>query len=896
MFFISYARSEHALMKHYILTPLMEIQAPFWYDEQISSGKFNKIINKEIDSSMCFTFLFSKAWQESSICQEEYNLAKKLGKHLIPVRCSKFQESSELMSLSPTHHIIDVYEEEGTNALLKAYSDFQENHVVASKSKVDDNVELLSEYCKRIEKESEEIRILGNRDKLRIEDIFLHLKIREARFHAEEEHFVKYLLDCPSHKVLIVGGPGTGKTTTLQYLQFESARNQCLYFPVYKKFRELVSIGQPFQVWVDEYLRGQLSRKISFFANPASPASPKLLLLLDGFDEIPDSEAERLSKEILQFCIRYPKVKIICTSRPNEYRQNLLAELSQFEIQPLREPEIRSYIERVVPEKSVGKIWRTIKGHSRIFELATTPFLLALIAASNDHITPRASQRANLFKTCIRYLLKYEDYDAGRNNRDTRELDKLFKLLSTIAVRFFKLDYVDNFSHEEVLHNISLVPGYKTEAENVLNEIVEKTGLLQFDRDGYQFVHRSIWEYLVAEGVKHEPLSILVDRANSVQWEEPIRLHVGLASSNDLNKVLSELWERNPTLALRSMTETEKFPDRILESLYSLSSLPEKIRILEELRLSVKRAATQKEKNRILIDTVAAIIKVEKNCEILYHLITFLREANSSEANDLIAKILDYANLNERIIKYIADDDFCFKFSKIDSSEFEIGLDWLPDGEDSDASERPAHVVSVDSFWMCKYLVTNKLYYDEFPYSVDNRDDYSREERQPVHTVNWYEATIFAWWLGCELPTNAEWEIAARSCGLDDLILTDHKKLPDFAWYGDNSKNRTHKVGTKKPNSNGLYDVAGNLREWCEDWYDKDYYAKCRSLGTVHNPKGAEEGKKKILRGGTFDWALTNLRPTYRNSNTPDNGSYVTGFRLVIRDQEISKCFDGYKG
>ncbi len=212
-----------------------------------------------------------------------------------------------------------------------------------------------------------------------------------------------------------------------------------------------------------------------------------------------------------------------------------------------------------------------------------------------------------------------------------------------------------------------------------------------------------------------------------------------------------------------------------------------------------------------------------------------------------------------------------------------MGIDRTLAGEIADGTERPQHPVLVDHYLVSRFLVTNLLYYKDFPYSVDRRNEYSRDDDQPVNNVNWYEAVMFSWWLGADLPTDAEWEFMARGAPSDDSTLNDLEILSQYAWYGGNSNNVTHPVGTKLPNSHNVYDICGNLREWCRDWYDVSYYGRCLELGLVHNPMGPESGERKVLRGGTFDWAVWNLRPTYRNSNTPDNRNHVTGFRLVIR-------------
>ena len=206
-----------------------------------------------------------------------------------------------------------------------------------------------------------------------------------------------------------------------------------------------------------------------------------------------------------------------------------------------------------------------------------------------------------------------------------------------------------------------------------------------------------------------------------------------------------------------------------------------------------------------------------------------------------------------------------------------------------DEREYPNHKVDIDSFYMSKNLITNNMYYDSFPFINVERAEhktYSVNSFQPVNNVNWYEAYIFARWIGCELPTESEWEYCCRSGGLDDDYFSDEKNIAEYGWYGVNSDNMTHDVGLKPSNSFGFCDMLGNLREWCQDWHTDEYYKECVKKEIVKNPKGPNEGEAKVLRGGCFDWAIANLRPTYRNFNRPNVNFFGNGFRVVIHKKE----------
>jgi formylglycine-generating enzyme required for sulfatase activity len=221
-----------------------------------------------------------------------------------------------------------------------------------------------------------------------------------------------------------------------------------------------------------------------------------------------------------------------------------------------------------------------------------------------------------------------------------------------------------------------------------------------------------------------------------------------------------------------------------------------------------------------------------------------------------------------------------FAFIQVPDGTFNMGREESSHGT---PDERPAHSVHVSEFWIGTYQVTNGVYYSEFPFAVDRREVRSDRDRQPVTWVTWFEAAVFAKWLGCDLPTEAEWEYACRAGGRDDSELFDYDKIPEYAWYVANSGNSTQEVGQKRGNSLGVYDMLGNVREWCHDWFDAKYYEQCHEQGTVSDPKGPDTGTRKCLRGGCFDWNVANLVPSYRNYNPPENSYFVNGFRLVFR-------------
>ena len=162
---------------------------------------------------------------------------------------------------------------------------------------------------------------------------------------------------------------------------------------------------------------------------------------------------------------------------------------------------------------------------------------------------------------------------------------------------------------------------------------------------------------------------------------------------------------------------------------------------------------------------------------------------------------------------------------------------------------------------------------------------FGSNESQPMVEVSWHGAQKFCDWLSRKenkiyrLPTEAEWEYACRAGAQTRFCFGDNEtSLGDYAWYTNNSGSKTHQVGQKKPNGFGLYDMHGNVWEWCQDWYGS------YDSGEQVDPTGPSSGSARVLRGGSWDSTPRHRRSADRNWDTPDGAFDVLGFRIVSLD------------
>jgi formylglycine-generating enzyme required for sulfatase activity len=199
--------------------------------------------------------------------------------------------------------------------------------------------------------------------------------------------------------------------------------------------------------------------------------------------------------------------------------------------------------------------------------------------------------------------------------------------------------------------------------------------------------------------------------------------------------------------------------------------------------------------------------------------------------------------------------------------------------DDCYGEELPYHEVEVNNFYIGKFEITQKQWYNIMGSNPSTIKDCSG---CPVVNVSWYDAQLFISKLNLKsgknyrLPTEAEWEYAARGGRFsNDYIFAGNGSINDVAWYKENSANRPQPVGQKVQNELGLYDMSGNVYEWCSDWFGN------YGSNTLLNPQGPTTGNEKVLRGGSWYDVPRDCRVYYRFKYNPDHRGFNIGFRLV---------------
>ncbi len=214
-----------------------------------------------------------------------------------------------------------------------------------------------------------------------------------------------------------------------------------------------------------------------------------------------------------------------------------------------------------------------------------------------------------------------------------------------------------------------------------------------------------------------------------------------------------------------------------------------------------------------------------------------------------------------------------FKMIRVEAGTFRMG------STSGDSDEQPVHSVTLSSdYYIGETEVTQELW---TAVMGTNPSNFTSDSQLPVEKVSWNDCQTFITKLNSltgatfRLPTEAEWEFAARGGNKSQgYTYSGSNTIDNVAWYTDNSSSKTHVVKTKSPNELGIYDMSGNVWEWCQDWYGS------YSSAAVTDPQGASSGSSRVYRGGSWGNYATYCRCTNRDY-TPTYTVYILGLRLV---------------
>ncbi len=595
----------------------------------------------------------------------------------------------------------------------------------------------------------------------------------------------------------------------------------------------------------------------------------RAVMLLDGLDEVPEAIRGELVDLIHRFQFEHNKNRFLITGRPHGIDGKGMHCFGKYlqKIEELDDKKVDTFISKWfrtvsgeakgMADLTAGDMISDIRLHEHAVVFTRNPLLLTALCifylVGGKRIP---DQRADLYDRIVTNLLYRRFHDAADPEKVNCVREFLMLLAFTIHTGHKKS--VESFDAKEVLKEKypkkqkESLPGYKKRLDKIFNEIEPVCGLLNRLSSGeIEFAHLSFQEFLAAKHMQDMDL----DYTGYLQdpwWEETLLLYTGLLNlemkkrSNDIvHKMLTQPQTRIQLVGAKALRDFQ----------------PSK---REEKVVNVAR-----EELITLIQSNAALKERFEAGEIL------------GELGDL--RIEDYPMVH------------------VEAGEFTRGSDehhW----------EKPIRRIHLDEFMIGKYPVTNR----EFKAFVEgggyeNKDLWTPEglkwlkeegisepalwhDRKwngpnfPVVGVSWYEASAYARWLSnktgkrYELPTEAQWEKAAR--GTDGFI---------YPWGNEFDKNlcnsdecgldRTSPVGIflKDKSPYGCMDMAGNVWEWCADWYKKDYYSKSPDK----NPQGPEGGSGRVIRGGGWVFVDGRCRPACRGHGRPAFRDGALGFRLV---------------
>ena len=709
-------------------------------------------------------------------------------------------------------------------------------------------------------------------------------------------------------RLVIVGDPGSGKTTFLRRLanslaggaQFAASLGDGP-LPILIRVADLCehirnckdgpTIKDSPQ-WLVHFLETQAGERVwaldgEFFRERLEGGGA--LVLLDGLDEAPGRTGRELMARLFERATQaYGGCRFVVTTRPQSYAgEGVLSGFETAQIEPLETDAIGKFLEHwcraLFPEsetdatKHMSRLTEALRARKEIRRMARNPVMLTALAVVHWNERRLPEQRADLYESILVWLSRQREKREGRE-----PAERCLTLLQELALAMQnqareRLAQIGRGAAADLLApQFTGVPksGHKKKALEFLEQEEPDSGIVVSRGSEIRFWHLTFQEYLAARAIAGKAdsaqykLLLDADRIYRPEWRETALLLAGVLirqGRDKVNGLVSAMIDRlGPKASLADQARCAGLIGAMVRDLQPTGYEP-----------GDKRYGS-------ILDAVLGIFDVEKARSVELKVRVAAGEALGQAGDPRLRK--------ENWVR-IEAGKFLMGSQKKDRSKPNY------DSDTYEENESPVHEVELRAFEIGRYPVTveeyrqfveddgylKELWWSAGGFGKRKEPDSWEEQLQypnrPVVNVNWYDAAAYCAWRGLRLPTEAEWERAAR--GRDGRKYPWGKEKPDVerANYDECSIGHATPVGMFPGGAtpDGIDDLAGNVWEWVGDWYGEDYYGKSPAA----NPEGPVSGKMRVLRGGGWGLDSWNLRAALRIRDVPENGDYYIGFRCV---------------
>ncbi len=729
---------------------------------------------------------------------------------------------------------------------------------------------------------------------------------------------------------VVRGDPGAGKTTLLRHLAAKLAEEpEPAWVPVFESLPRLMQRRE----WLLDRLERQMVR-----AGPGARGlaavldrngqEGRLLLLLDGLDEVAREDRDDAEALLRDLSARWPKTPIVVATRPIGYRRPA-NEFQELDLLPFDAARRREFLARwfgrftgTLEHDRSAEAAAILEENPGLRELAANPLYLTLMALLVEQDNPPDRHRAGLYdqvfhlllngkhrptgepmecQAAVRAVLRYLAHAMTQDNRDAEPLNAL-------EARLYQPE-ADPWREP-----LERVPRWRRSMRPFLDDLARRTGILG-PHDGadadWRFLHRTFREALTAEYLetvyRRDGADVLLEHARQIngdesRWAEPYALLAGRV--DDADDLVRTLVKENRALGLRALATAQGLEDDTLREVLALSDdWKERAKVYQRLPELVGEA----ERALALLDRLRRRVR---NGNDLYFLDVAVGEVGrlwsdyASRAEQLRGRLYDHVPpAPKELFQWVETP----RDGRVPLwCEIPAGCFWMGSSEgEGHAGERPRHEVTLASlFHLGAVPVTNAQYAAFDPaHQRTSWEEVPDDElpHHPVESITWYEAVSFCRWLsvsaswarGARLPTEEEWEYACRA-GTETRYWNGDSEahLGQVGWYESNSGYRPHCVGKKPANPWGLYDMHGNVWELSSSRFTADYTGLTPDVEIAPatfepaDPADGTRGSRRLARGGSFSLSADWARAAFRFPTHAGFRNEFLGFRVLLPQPE----------